>query len=120
MVIKMCTLVLSESDIKALCKSRGFSVKETSSRPILQNFLLSDIGVADALTKLDESEILQLHRLNSMDKSVDITFFQSHYDPQPEKSWHRTTFTQRNQKTLQQVKQSLVRRGLLLMGPVTT
>ena len=112
---RLSNIVLTESDIKAICQSRGFSVKEVSSRPIFENFLLSDIGVADALKKLSMSEIILLHLLNSIDKAVNIAFFQPHYDPQPVRSWNHRTFTQRNQKTLQEVKQSLVRRGVLLM-----
>ena len=80
---RLSNISLTESDIKAICQSRGFSVKEVSSRPIFENFLLSDIGVADALKKLSKSEIILLHLLNSIDKVVDIAFFQPHYDPQP-------------------------------------
>lgn len=115
MAEKMCNVVLCASDIKAICQSRGFSVKDTSSRPILQNFLLSDIGVAEALKKLSDSEIILLHLLNSIDRVVDISFFRPVYDPLSSNSWNSRTFTQVNQKTMQEVKQLLLRRGVLLM-----
>lgn len=116
MLEKMCNIVLSESDVKAICKSRGFLVKEVTSRPILQNFLLSDIGVAEALKKLSDSEIILLHLLNSIDGVVDISFFRPLYDPLSSNSWNSRTFTQVNQKTMQEVKQSLLRSGVLLMA----
>lgn len=116
MVSDMCHNVLSEADIKAICQSRGFSAQEANSRALFENFLLSDIGVDGALQRLNQAEISLLHLLKSGGKAVDISFFQPLYDPQPGPSWRYLTFTQRYQKTLQQVKQGLVRRGVLLMA----
>lgn len=116
MVSDMCHNVLGEADIKAICQSRGFSAQEANSRALFENFLLSDIGVAGALQRLNQAEIGLLHLLKSGGKAVDISFFQPLYDPQPGPGWRYLTFTQRYQKTLQQVKQGLVRRGVLLMA----
>lgn len=116
MVSDMCHNVLSEANIKAICQNRGFSAHEATSRAQFENFLLSDIGVSGALQKLSQAEISLLHLLKSEGKAVDVSFFQPLYDPQTGPSWRYQTFTQRYQKTLQQVKQALVRRGVLLMA----
>ncbi|MBI1878362.1 MAG: hypothetical protein HYR94_09075, partial [Chloroflexi bacterium] len=116
MVSDMCHNVLSEADIKAICQNRGFSAQEATSRALFENFLLSDIGVAGALQKLSQAEISLLHLLKSGGKAVDVSFFQPLYNPEHGPSWRYLTFTQRYQKTLQQVKQALVRRGVLLMA----
>ena len=45
MLNKMCHLELTVVDIKALCKSRGFTSKEANSRNLLEGFFLSETGV---------------------------------------------------------------------------
>jgi hypothetical protein len=116
MVSDMCHNVLGQADIKAICRARGFSAQEAASRAVFVNFLLSDIGVAEALQKLSQTEISLLYLLKSGGQAVDVSFFQPLYDPQHGPNWRYLTFTQRYQKTLQQVKQALVRRGVLLMA----
>ncbi len=112
----MCHKALSAADIKAICKNRGFSPQEAASRSLFENFLLSDIGVAEALQKLTQKEICLLYLLKLKRKAVGISFFKPLYDSQPDRSWRRLTFTQRHQKTFKQVKQALVRRGILLLA----
>ncbi len=116
MVSDMCHKALSEADIKAICKNRGFSPQEATSRALFENFLLSDIGVEAALQKLTQREISLLYLLKLKHKAVDVSFFQPLYDNQPGQNWRYSTFTQRYQKTFKQVKQSLVRRGILLLA----
>ena len=116
MLSDMCYKVLSEADIKAIRQNRGFSAQEASSPALLENFFLSDIGVAGALQKLSREEISLLHLLKSGGKTVDISFFQPLYDRQPGQNWRYLTFTQRYQNTFSQVRQGLVRRGVLLMA----
>jgi hypothetical protein len=118
-VSDMCHKALSQADIKAICKNRGFSPQEATSRALFENFLLSDIGVAEALQKLTQREISLLYLLKLKQKAVDISFFQPLYDSQPGRSWRYSTFTQRHQKTFKQVKLALVRRGILLMAEDT-
>lgn len=116
MVSDMCHKALSDGDVKAICKNRGFSPQEATSRALFENFLLSDIGVEEALQELTQREIILLYLLKMKHKAVDISFFQPLYDSQPGRNWRYSTFTQRYQKTFKQVKQALVRRGILLMA----
>jgi len=111
MVSDMCHKVLSKADIKAICKSRGFSPQEATSRALFENFLLSDIGVAEALQTLSPQEMFLLHRLKSCAEPVDITFFQRLYHQQPGSYWRYQTFTQRYQKIFKQVKGTLLSFG---------
>ncbi len=45
-VARMCSKELSTADINAICKARGFSPNEAKNRKFLENFILSDQGVA--------------------------------------------------------------------------
>jgi PP-loop superfamily ATP-utilizing enzyme len=45
MIQHMCNYYLSDTDIKAIAKNRGFSATETKNRQIFQNYFLSDIGL---------------------------------------------------------------------------
>ena len=49
MLHQMCHDILSDADVKAIGKARGFSSKETSTRALLENFFLTPIGVREAL-----------------------------------------------------------------------
>lgn len=79
MLNQMCHKVLSVADVKAICKSRGFSGKEAASRAIFENFFLSDIGVEAALGSLAHEEVVFLHLLKRTDKAVDLAFFERLY-----------------------------------------
>jgi hypothetical protein len=52
MLTEMCQDILTETDIKAICKSRGFSASEAASRTVFENFFLSDIGLETAMASL--------------------------------------------------------------------
>ncbi len=49
MLKQMCKSDLNDSDIKAICKSRGFPEKEATSPDIFENFFISTIGIKEAL-----------------------------------------------------------------------
>ncbi len=120
MLHQMCHEVLSEADVRAICKHRGLSKQAASSRSILETLFLSDAGVADAMRTLDRTEIALLHLLSNQNKPVDVSFFSLLDPPRPEKRWH-LTFSQRFQKVFARVNDRLVRRGILLLalGPET-
>ncbi len=77
---QMCQQVLSNADIKAIGKARGFSAQEMASRASFENFMLSDIGVVEALRLLNDEEIILLHLLKRQKKPVDVSFFKHYYD----------------------------------------
>ena len=113
MLHSMCHEVLSEADLKAISKSRGFSAHESASRALFENFFLSDIGVETALHSLTQEEITLLHLLTLIDEPVSVAFFARLYAEGPDRYG---TFTQRYQPVFQQAKTSLMRKGILLMA----
>ncbi len=113
MLTEMCQQVLSAADIKAICKSRGFSSREASSRTLFESYLLSDIGVETALASLSQEKVILLHLLKLEGQAVDIRFFER---LSPKKDiWH-STFTQRYTQVFKTVQNSLIRKGLLLIA----
>ncbi len=115
----MCHNQLKPVDIKAICKSRGFSNAEIKTGGQLENLFLSDLGVTKVFSQLPQAEITLLHLLKQQPEPVDVSFFQAIYAP-PSKDIHAYTFTQRYRDVLKQVQQSLVRRGILIMAEPKT
>lgn len=115
MLHKMCHAQLSDADIKAICKSRGFSAREVGSRAIFENFFLSDIGVAAAMATLTDPELAMLHLLARLKDEVDVAFFARVYgDLRQVTSYYYNTYNQRFSDVMKQVQANLIRRGLLL------
>ncbi len=104
----MCSRDLSNADIKTICKYRGFSEKEASSRALFENFFLSDRGVEKAMASLGDAEAQLLHLLKLLGEPVNITFFERIYESAKSTGWY-LTFTQEYQEVFKQVK--------LLSGP---
>jgi hypothetical protein len=115
MLHQMCHEVLAESDVKAICKHRGLPSQAASSRSMLEAMFLTDTGVAVAMSTLNRTEIALLHLLRGLDKPVDVAFF-SRLDPPRSERWSYGTFSQRFQGVFAQVKDRLMRRGLLLLA----
>jgi len=119
MLSKMChSDILTESDINAICKSRGFSAREASSRTVVENFFFSKIGVAAALASLSHEEITLLHLLKLELKAVDVSFFERLYGEEKSSSHYSRTFTQHYTPVFKAVQRALVRKGLLVMAAV--
>jgi len=118
MVNKMCHLELTAVDIKALCKSRGFSSREANSRNLLEGFFLSETGVANALGGLTRDEVILLHLMKLTSVSVDAAFFDRIYGTESSRKWRFGTFNQKYKDIFKQVKTSLIRRGVILFAEV--
>ncbi len=118
-VARMCSKELSTADINAICKARGFSPNEAKNRKFLENFILSDQGVAKAMDTLTQKEIIVLHALKQKSRAVDVAFFDCIYGPPNRKFLWSTTFTKKYKDVFRQVKQSLIRRGVLLFAEDT-
>lgn len=113
----MCHEYLSQADIKALAKSRGFVAKEITTRKVLENFYLSPTGVSQAMNQLTEAEVACLHLLNQVEQPVTVAYFERLYNPDYQQSYYAsTTYTQRYQPVFKQVRTQLIRRGILIMG----
>lgn len=121
MLRQMVQEVLTDADLKAICKARGLAGQATTSRPMLEALFLSEVGVAAALRTLERPEIALLHLLACQDKPVDVAFFKC-LDSSRSKGWSRGTFSQQFQGVFSRVKERLVRRGILLLalGPETS
>lgn len=119
MVTRMCREELSAADIKAICKARGFSTEEANNRRFFENFVLSDQGVSEAMGTLTKKEIILLHVLRQKSQAVDVAFFDRIYSPKNRGFSWSTTFTKEYKDVFKQVKQSLIRRGVLLFAEDT-
>jgi len=116
MLKQMCKSDISDSDIKAICKSRGFPVREATSRDVFENFFISSIGIKEALNSLTYREVVFLHLLNKIDKEVGIAYFKRLYGSAGlTNEYYYGTFTQRYKETFKKVKNNLVRKGVLIV-----
>ncbi len=117
MLDQMCLDELSNADIKAIGKARGFNAAETASRSQLAAVLLSSIGVESAMQELSTRETACLHLLYQINKPVGVDFFERVYgsaysNKRTYRSMH--TFTQAYQSTFKSIRNKLIRKGLLL------
>jgi len=113
-VAKMCGEEFAAADFQAVCRSRGFSVKAAGSPKLLENLLLSEVGLAAALKALTRDEVVLLHLLRSHSRPVTLPFFHRVYGT-GEHSWTRT-FTAKYKETFKKVRASLIRRGVLFFA----
>jgi len=120
MLYEMCHDVLSLADIKAICKSRGFSDKEAESRSLFENVFLSSIGVEGAMKTLTDAEAAALHLLSMEDRVVDVTFFERLYGRKQEGWRAYGTFTQQFKPVFDAVQRNLIRKGLLVISEANT
>jgi hypothetical protein len=115
MLKQMCESDVNDSDIKAICKSRGFPTKEAASRDVFENFFISTIGTEEALNSLTYEEVVFLHSLNKMDKEVDIEYFERLYgSAESANVFQCLTVTQEYKETFKKVKNNLLRKGVLI------
>ena len=113
-VAKMCGEEFAAADFQAVCRSRGFSVKAAGSPKLLENLLLSEMGLAAAFEAITRDEVLLLHLLKFHSSPVDLPFFHRVYGA-GEHTWGRT-FTEKYKETFKQVRASLIRRGALFFA----
>lgn len=121
MLHQMCQTGLAIADINAIRKARGFGAKETASRDIFESFFLSSIGLEAVMASLLPEEVAALRLLLQQKEEVDVTFFERLYGSAKQgKEYYYGTFTQRYRDTLDAVKKSLVRKGILVMAEIKT
>jgi hypothetical protein len=113
MIQHMCNYYLSDTDIKAIAKNRGFSATETKNRQIFQNYFLSDIGLKKAMASLTQKEQIFLHFLSYQEKEQDISVFERLYSVHNPGDIFQTT-TQKYKGTFKQIQKNLIRKGVLL------
>jgi len=104
---------LSDSDLNAIRKARGFSAAETSSRTSFASFYVTSTGVAEVMQVLSPEEVFALRLLHETGE-VDVSFFERVYGTDNS----RGTYTQRYKNIFDTVKKNLVRRGLVVMAEV--
>jgi hypothetical protein len=114
MLHEMCHEVLTQADIKAVCRNRGLPLQAAQSRSLFESLFLSDTGVTGALNGLERDELALLHLLKAFGESVDVAFFHRLY--RSKERLFFGTYAQRHQDTLAKVKERLVRGGLLIMA----
>jgi len=104
---------LSDADLNAIRKARGFSAGETASRTSFANFYITSVGLNNALKSLSAEENITLALLHEAGE-VDVSFFERLYSTDNPHG----TFTQRYKPIFDIVKRNLVRRGLVVMAEV--
>ncbi len=112
---RMCHKGLSQADVKAICKARGLPAAAASSPSVLESLFVTECGLETVFGSLEPPEIALLHRLKAVDKPVDVSFF-SRLLPAGRHLNYYGTFTQRFQDVFKQVKERLVRQGVLLVA----
>ena len=115
MLKRMCSAELTAADAKAIVAARGLPPAARDSGELLRHVYLSDTGVADAVAGLERKEVMLLNLLRLATEPVGIGFFERAYAstvPNP----FAATFPQRYRSVFQQVRERLVRRGLLLFA----
>ena len=120
MLYEMCHSVLTNADIKAICKSRGFSDQETRTRSLFENVFLSSSGLEAAMSTLTPMEVAALHLLRQENRTVDVTFFERLYGSDKTGTRGYGTFTQQFRPIFGSVQTRLVRKGLLLIAEAKT
>ena len=108
---KLCSQELSQADIQAICKNRGFPAKDAESPKLLENLLMSETGVASSLAGLSRDELLLLYHMKALSRPMELPFFESAYGA--EHSAWGNTFTQKYGETFKKLRTALVRRGIL-------
>jgi len=104
---------LSDADLNAIRKARGFSVKETASRTAFASFYTTSVGVAENMAALTPEEAFTLRLLHETGEA-DVTFFARLYGAGDKYG----TYTQQFKPVFDEVKKNLVRRGLVVMAQV--
>lgn len=111
---------LSEADLNAIRKARGFSSREIISRNSFASFFISSIGLQEVMQNLSAEEVVTLHLLQQTGE-VNISFFERLYGSEGSSDHsYFYTFTQKYKPILDAVKKNLVRKGLLIMAETKT
>ena len=100
---------LSATDLREICKKRGFPITNNMSEDTFKNFFLSTVGVENALSALTSEEVLLLSLIQD-GKEINVQYFASVY-----KTTERYgTFTQRYKNTYKSIQENLIRAGILI------
>jgi hypothetical protein len=117
MLSTMCREILSDVDVKAIAKARGFPTGSEANRAVFETFFLSEIGLAKVLASLTQPEITMLHFLALLGTEVDVACFNRIYgEILAQNTWGMQTFTQIYRDVYKEVQMHLLRKGLLLVG----
>lgn len=112
---QMCQDVLTDADIRAIGKSRGFAAGEIANRVALENFWLSPLGLEQAMVGLSQEALAVLYALKMHNAPVTIAFFERLFEDKTPFDDRYHTFSRMYQKALKEVQTTFVRRGILLM-----
>jgi hypothetical protein len=114
MLHQMCHEELSNADVSAIRKNRGFSREETATRALLENFYLSETGVDEVMGTLTDEEVVFLHLLVCLGDQVEIPAFARLYTDVDRPEYG--TYTQRYNPIFKKVRRALIRKGILLFA----
>lgn len=100
---KMCNYYLTNIDIRAIAKNRGFSATETKNRQVFQNYFVSDIGMTQVMASLTQKEHIFLHYLSYLNKEQDISVFERLYSVNNPSDFFQSS-TQKYKTTIKQIQ----------------
>ncbi|HNB52513.1 MAG TPA: hypothetical protein PK530_11240, partial [Anaerolineales bacterium] len=121
MLTQMCHEGLSQADLNAIAKARGFRKQEVASRTTFESFFLSTIGVENVLAELTEAEVTCLHLLARQPDAVNVAFFERIYpSARRGQQYYYGTFSQEFKPVYDEVHKNLVRRGILVFAEAKT
>ncbi len=112
-IVENAYLYLTKSDIKQICKNRGFPNSVNADPKLLSHYILLNTGLEKVLKSLSKKEIIALFIIHIIDKIPDVRFFINIYDENFEESYYNT-FNQNYKDLHKKVINNLIRKGILL------
>lgn len=110
---------LTEAEVKAIAKNRGFPTSSGSLRSSVKNLFLSSVGIDQVLASLAADELTTLRLLTEQDAEtyeIGIDFFERLYH-EPGFDFRNVfmlTYNQRYGSTLKAVRERLIKKGVLI------
>ena len=119
---RMFDALLTDAEVKAIARNRGFPAGSGASRSTIKNMFSSTLGLDEVLSSLTVEELVILHMLARLKSPCDVSFFERIYHS-PDfsfKNIYMFTFSQRYKEVLKEVRERLVKRGILLVSENVT
>src|SRR5512133_1835882 len=117
MLDRMFQVALTDAEVKAIAKARSFPEAAVASRAAVGSMFESEVGVAEAVAALTRPEQVALRMLAAAPEPVDVSFFERLYhEANPDfPAIYARTFNQRYREVFKQVREQLVRKGVLFI-----
>ncbi len=112
-VRKMCSDILTSTDMKAIAAARNFDKQSLLSRDRFEKYFYSVVGLQNAIDSLTHDERIFLYYMG--DEWVDVKFFSPLYKPADEKKYQYDTYTRKYTDVYKCIQNNLIRKGVLIV-----